>query len=808
MSKRNEKKKRRQKREAERRTGRVKVDEHFQYEHLEIIRAGKQVIMRNNASPEQHSEMLKRAARANKQVVNDLAAKIKELQGMISKYDPLDLMYMAGCIALGLLAKGKTESELKTEENKVLPSIEYLQYLIARTSGDPKAAPPSDEESKALWEMVGDVIDLTSAYLQTRTPKGKDNPEIEDLVHTLDLKRLIVRVNRFPNFQEDYWRISFEPFNVLLKEAYGVNASEIIAGLKQLSEYQSRGIIEKHFKAVVAMKLFEEKAHESGLKVGDSLKEVLANSPELKALHEDAQQKIQEAFTVKTFEITDVSKLPKAILALLSVSSGEKPLNTLTGPNNEDLSPLSTDILHYKPFFEAGGKFYTFYHSGFEDRMAQIIEDDLNKRFNARKKKIEKDRSDYIEKEAIDLLGKIVGSSFVAQNLHYPNPDQDGFTELDGMIEVDDVLFLIEVKAGAISVAASRGAPSSLEKDFKELIFDGQRQSERAERYIRSYDEVAFYKDDKGKEVAKKLTGSKYRKIFRIVVTREQLGWVGADLARLSVVDPTLSKNMPWQVSLDDLWAIADLFRGKGVEFCHYLEVRLAAALSRGLHQYDEIDHIALYNDMNYYHKNVGEDADRMVFHSFGLGIDKYFMAKAAGENAARPSQKTSKALTELIESLNSSGLSHSYEVGSFLLSGDLHQRKDMEKHIKKLRDNTAKGHRTVRMVAKELKTGFSIGQIVKGDWHNEEYRCALFMSKQGLERWVSVQLDTQNGFTVSQIKELRIGDYTQEQLQLAEVKLAKDMQANILNNKIASNQICPCGSGERFKNCHGKRHG
>ncbi len=764
--------------------------------------------MQNNSTPEQQAELLKGLKKANKELLVELEKKIQELQKMIAKYDPLDLMHMAGYMALNVLRHGKTESELTSEENKVLPSLEYLQYLIARTPGNPKAADISDEDSNKIWSMVMEIMDITSSYLSTRAPKGKSPTEIEGLVHSLDLMRLMVRVNRFPNFLEDYWRTSLEPYDGLLKEVYGVGAAEVLAGLKQLSEHQRRGVIAKHIASMKAVDVLRKRAQELGLdETSPEYQAEIQKSPELKALNEDVQNKLTEAWTVKLFEITEVSSLPKSILSLLSVKPGEEPLDKLTGTNHEDLSPLSTDILHYKPFLEVDGKFYAFYHSGFEDRITEIIEADLNKKRPSKRTSIEKARSDYIEKEALELLSGIVKPSFSAGNLYYPNPDENGqLTELDGLIEVDDVLMLVEVKSGGISAGASRGAPDSLEKDLKELIFEGQRQSERAERYIKSSDKVNFY-DSTGKKPLHTVEHGKYRKIFRIVVTREQLGWVGASLAQLSVIDPTINDSMPWQISLDDLRAVADLFKDKGVEFSHYLEVRLEAATNTALSQHDEIDHVALYHAMNYYHKNIEPNATRMIFNAYGLEIDQYFMAKAADETPQTPEQKLSKELRTFIDALNQSTEPYRYEVGSFLLGNDSSQRRETTKHIKTLlTTQSSKGQRTVRLVAKDMGKGLSIGQVTEKSWEKEELRCALFMKKNGLDRWLSVQIDIEGELSIKKIVELRIEDYTEAQLADAEDKLNRDLEQNFAKLNIARNQPCPCGSGERFKNCHGKK--
>lgn len=788
----------------------VKVDERYVNGPLELIRVGKLVMMKNNSTPEQHLETLKRLNEINKSLVVEMETKIKELQVEMSKYDPLELMHFAGYKALSLLMKGKTESELDPDENKVLPGLEYLQYLIARTPPVQQPIRPTDEALSDIWARVFEILDITLNYLMTRP--GKDTPpsETDRLVQMVDQMRLMVRVVRFPNFQEDYWKESLDPYDSLLRRAYGVGAETMIAGLKELSEYQKRGMMQKHLDSMEAVNKLRTRAKELGLIEGDSKEYRLRirQSEELTLLDEDVRKKLSEAWTPRLFEITDISSLPKPVLGLLSVKPGENPLSKLTGNNNEDLSPLSTDVEHYKPFLEIDGKIYTFYHAGFEDRIAEIIENDLNKKFPKQRSSIEKLRSDYIETEAVKLLSDILDPEYKALNLFYPNPDESGqFTELDGLIAVDDTLVLVEVKSGGISAGAARGAPASLKRDLKTLIFEGQRQSERAERYIRSADKVDFY-DQTGKKVVYSLEHGKFRRIIRIVVTRESLGWIGASLVKLAVLDPSLNESMPWQVSIDDLRAISDLFKGKSIEFGHYLQVRLEAAENQSLSQNDEIDHVALYNAMNYYHKNVGSDANRTIFNAYSLPIDRYFMDKLSGKNPDRPEQKVPKELRNIIEALEVSKEPHRFEVGAFLLGNDNGQRKDVAKHLKKvLEQQHTDRRRVMRLGSPDMKVGFSIGHIEKANLELEKVRCAAYMSNMGLDRWLSVNIDTTDRVTVSDIVELKIGDFTDEQIKEAQAIIERGMQQNSSGLNIARNQLCPCGSGERYKNCHGRKN-
>ena len=281
-----------------------------------------------------------------------------------------------------------------------------------------------------------------------------------------------------------------------------------------------------------------------------------------------------------------------------------------------------------------------------------------------------KRRSDQTELESCQLLAGVIKPDFVHENVYYPDPDQPGnLAELDILLGVDDVLFLVEVKAGGFSRAASRGADRSLAKELSELIIEGQRQSERAERYIRSADEVAFF-DLTGTHVICNIRRSDYRRLFRVVVTREGLGWVGAQISILSVLDPTLSQSFPWHVSIDDLRVVAELFKDSELRFAHFLERRLKASAERRLSQNDEIEHIALYNKLNDYSILPVKDIDHMSFDtSYMRDIDSYFMAKVSGESPAVPTPALPPKTRAFINGLQQSGLTNRFEVASLVLS-------------------------------------------------------------------------------------------------------------------------------------------
>ena len=106
-----------------------------------------------------------------------------------------------------------------------------------------------------------------------------------------------------------------------------------------------------------------------------------------------------------------------------------------------------------------------------------------------------------------------------------------------------------------------------------------------------------------GKTEVHRLRHSRFRKVFRgDVVTRQALGWVGAQIAILSMLDPSLSKAAPWHVAIISSRHSPPL-QDDEVRFIHYLELRLLAAAEGALRQGDELEHVGLYNKINFYHE-------------------------------------------------------------------------------------------------------------------------------------------------------------------------------------------------------------
>jgi hypothetical protein len=729
-------------------------------------------------------------------------------------YDPVLLLHRAAYMLLPLFLNYDSERTLDSKASFFLPGVEYLQYLVARTEINTTDAEPTEDGWQAIWSLTLEILRLTQHYLHTRKTEATPPSPIDDLRFLLDGHRLAVRVDRYPFFLKDYWRDSLGPYAPWIKELYGIGVDELIAGLEAIEEYQKSGAIRRYFDAIGASNALTEKLREAGYAVESGATEEefertrqALTLPEFADAHRAAEERAQLALTPALFDITTVTSLPKSLLSMLSVTPGEAVLRDPTLTKHDDLSPLSDSILHFKPFLQVGESVYSFYHSGFEDRIVEIIEHDLLSKKPNEATTMAKKHSDHIENVSKELLSRALQPDFAFEQVYYPNPDDPGnLTELDVLLGVDDLLFLVEVKSGGMSAAASRGAPKSLASDLSDLIVEGQRQSERSERYIRSQAEAPFY-DDSGKRVVHSVRIAEYRKVFRIVVTRESLGWVGAQIAVLSILDSGLSRSLPWHISVDDLRVVVELFAGKELEFVHFLEQRLKASAEVRLSQHDEIEHIALYQKLNEYHVLGLQGIDRVSFDpSYMKDIDRYFARRYAGEASPAPKQMVPPHLRDFLEALRTSRLDGRFELASILLSMGQGGRNDFEANLERLEVRRGAGRQpSIHLPFGGELLGVSISNASDGNFDEEVVRGGARMERAGAKRWIVVQLANQGTYLVRQIRILSPALFSEPELARGRLHLEEQVRQTASARKIGRNERCPCGSGKKHKVCHGR---
>jgi hypothetical protein len=229
-------------------------------------------------------------------------------------------------------------------------------------------------------------------------------------------------------------------------------------------------------------------------------------------------------------------------------------------------------------------------------------------------------RSRYLERRSIELIASTSRHGRAWQSLRFRFDAGEGERdyELDGLVLVDDVAFLIEAKAGSMSPAARRGAPSVVE-DLRALVADAHLQASRAASYIRSRDEAVFAVRDERVVVR----ASAISRLFLVSATLESLSVFVTRVATIEEAGVLPVGSRPWSVCESDLAVICDLVGGVG-ELVHYLGRRLAIE-DLNIEASDELDWFGRYLSQGLTFDRQVEEEGLLLTQTTKL--DDYYMA-------------------------------------------------------------------------------------------------------------------------------------------------------------------------------------
>ncbi len=190
---------------------------------------------------------------------------------------------------------------------------------------------------------------------------------------------------------------------------------------------------------------------------------------------------------------------------------------------------------------------------------------------------------------------------------------------------------------------------------------------------------------------------------------------------------------------------------------------------------------------------------------SYMRDIDYYFMEKSAGGTPPVPSQSMPPKIRELISALQDSRLAGRFEAGSIILSMSSAARTQLENGLGQLETGRSAGRpRTIRMPFPEGALGLSITHAGETLLREELTRSVVQMKRAGCDRWVVIQLADRANLSVTRIELITPNRFSDDELRSSEKHLENQVQGMIASRKPKPNDQCPCGSGRKFKKCHG----
>jgi preprotein translocase subunit SecA len=281
---------------------------------------------------------------------------------------------------------------------------------------------------------------------------------------------------------------------------------------------------------------------------------------------------------------------------------------------------------------------------------------------------------------------------------------------------------------------------------------------------------------------------------------------VGIDVGQRSV----------WALSIDDLRVYSELF-DNALTFLHFVEQRLRASQSAYVDLNDEMDHLGLYVAQNNYSQYAAElmanGLGRINFNGYTTAIDEYYGALVRGDTPKLVRQETPLRLAEIVNFLNRSKEPLRAELVSFLLDGGgefrdslaagIEQALRENRELRRARPLSFYGPMAMTLWISSPSAPRTNGQAL------DHARAVMMADGEASRRLVELEYATDDTLVGAHLNHVSLLDVSMAEMerikQAGENLKHRRVQQAQAKGKIGRNDACPCGSGRKFKKCHGR---
>ncbi|TPI61211.1 hypothetical protein FJ420_25035 [Mesorhizobium sp. B3-1-3] len=569
-------------------------------------------------------------------ILADMEELAARMRAIIAVQPPHDLLgYIQAQRVLKSMVASDEESQRDIEEgpgdvvNDTQFLLEYVHAVLASDSDVSEGA--FDEAACVELAELGKKLRMQSIVHAMATSvdvkDGAFGPNTGELQFRAKSNWVMLRGNRYQVLEGEFFAYVLAPHDDMLRDAYGVGAGEIALGFRDMADAARAGHanafdeVAKHFDAAQA---YADERGKSFEDVAEDWAREHAEEMRVAALAMDNMVR------GGTSNVSRHTKLPKELLADLAYRRGEDTEFFAPGPYTG--TPYRTLPARKRPLIQLGEDYYAVDPCFARDAGYRALLWNLLNRKPEYKKTFEERQKTLGEAAFADLLSAQLRGATVHQEVYYRDPISKQWVENDTLILVDDVLFLVEAKAGAAATIASPALDFDRHAQaVQDLVIKAYQQCKRFFDYLNSADEVPIFSRTGKKYVERgRLRRAEYRAMFPIGLTVESFTPFSTYCKELPEIVPLLGQHAFISLSIDDLFVLRRFLPTLG-EFAHYMEVRQAVAGIRGAHLFDELDHLGAYLSKNRFDMEIAEQqqgAQRpklIIWDGMSEKVDRHF---------------------------------------------------------------------------------------------------------------------------------------------------------------------------------------
>jgi len=709
-----------------------------------------------------------------------------------------------------------TPAEIERQRDPLLVALEYVHAVLSCFDIQPA-------ESNNFQEVIEEILSLAESLKETtlryclsssRPRHGTAFPDETGLLEYLAKTTWVsIRGHRYQVLEEEFFRFVLEPHEDALRRAYGIGASDVAMGIQAITNSMREGFGRGTNVLYAQLESTSRRADEQGISLEAVMDQRQKETPDvmavLGAVHKDL-------FFGGLCNLSRQTNLPAEFLEDLSFRRGENAEFFDTGQFRGTL--LRTLPARIKPLIRLTDGFYASDPQFVRDAAYRAIQRGLLARLPEYREEWNQRQKILTECSFLNIFSQQLKGATTIGEVYYQDPSSGKWVENDTLIILDDVLLQVEVKAGVGAMSSPATSFDNHVRAINGLVIRAYQQTKRFFNYLASAPEVPLYELREGHHrELRRVRLADFRLAIPMGLTVESFSPFSTMCKELPDLEPLLGRYPFVSISIDELLVLNRFLPSAGALF-HYLEVRQQLAGIRGTHIFDEMDHLGGYIAKNRLDLSLRAELKKGhdVIFTEGLSaeIDKYF----EGDRwlyEAPPSQTYSDELERLFVALGKTG-------GPGWLKTDA-----------TIRDFDSK---TRMRLAEMIRT-------LAATLNENEYRWFLFRGDRPLLVWLQRDRVSLNSAAVIRQAEVAAlatkawdvlalcllvngtGDFTgasgvfvesphssrenyQELMTNAEALALRVKAERLANPRMRKrprpNEPCSCGSGRKFKKCHG----
>jgi len=385
--------------------------------------------------------------------------------------------------------------------------------------------------------------------------------------------------------------------------------------------------------------------------------------------------------------------------------------------------------------------------------------------------------------------------------------------ETDAVIAYDDVIIVVESKAGALSYRACRGDTSRIRRDFASLVNDAFVQASRTAAYIRGNDRAVFH-DERGNE-SLVINRKRIRRIYLVNVVKDAIDPFAVELAdaRSKGLLSNEITDWPWTVFINDLQIVTSILDSPA-QLLTYFEHRQRFN--------DQKEWMLMQDEMDLLHYSIktGFLLDKSRFDPMATLIwqadmndfYQYFEGPELGEDPGpKPALNLPSMTMSLVQGCERSGLSGRMAVAVCLMTLGHSYQSELQRVLPAVIEKVTTRDRPQR--CQFIIDGEGLSCWFYSEWNADianhlRSDDRLLKYKNKADKWITAIFILKDGQLILTDVGVQAAPWKPDrEMEACVASAARQLLADEKHTplKIGRNSPCQCGSGKKLKRCCGR---